>query len=304
MLLALKMVLLNRDVAPPPRLTMPPPTPEAEFWLRVLLRTSSVALPPQASLRMPPPRRGRVAAESAVKDLQRRVAGITVVVDAAAVGSGCVAAEGAVEDLHGRAARLTVVKDAAAIVGGRVAADRAPNDFQRRAAPPGVVEDATAGSSRVASEATVGHEQASMVIIDAAAVDGRVAADRAVEQFQASVVVIDAAAVTVDRAVDDGQANDVSGFARSNVKHPAGMVATNGQHIGTGSENKDVVVHRQFASCERDRLAVERRIEVDQVPVVASARAWRNEPAPLSLVFVTVMDCSHASPILLPLLSS
>ena len=84
---------------------MPPPS-VAELPLMVLLVIVSVALPELAVVEDAAAvgQAGRVAADGAVGDRQRRAAGIAVVVDAAAVVVGRVAADGAVGDRQRRAA--------------------------------------------------------------------------------------------------------------------------------------------------------------------------------------------------------
>jgi hypothetical protein len=72
--------------------------------------------------------------------------------DAAELGGGRVAAEGAVLDSQRRVAAIGAFVGDAAAVGGRVAADGAVLDGQRRVAKVAVVVDAAAEKGRVAAD--------------------------------------------------------------------------------------------------------------------------------------------------------
>src|SRR6476659_200592 len=128
---------------------------------------------------------GTARVQNRIAELNGRLAGIAVFVDAAALWGG-VAAERTIQDGHCAGSVGSLVEDAAALVGSGVAADCAVNKLRSRDAEVTEVVDAATDASRVATDGAVDKHQSGAtvvgtIVVDAAAlVSTRVTTDRAI----------------------------------------------------------------------------------------------------------------------------
>ena len=192
---------------------------------------------------------GGVAAERAVKDVKRCSADEEALAVDSAAGSGGVTADCTVEDGQRRAAVVTFVADASAVtVHGGVAGKRAVGYPQRRRTVGRIVEDATASAGRRV---------------------GRVVPEGAVDHAQRRVVIVYATAIQAGGGtVDDAQTGDPRASPFAHMEDAARMVSIDCQIIWTRTVDAHNFVHDQFAASKRDRLPLERRVEVNRVFVM------------------------------------
>ena len=98
---------------------------------------------------------------------------------------------------------------------------------------------------------------------------GRVAAEGAVDYTQRRVVIIYAAPIQAGSGtVDDAEAGNPRARSVAYMEDAARMVGIDSQIIGTRTVDAHNLVHDQFAASKRDRLSIERRVEVDRVLVM------------------------------------
>src|SRR5205814_9194818 len=110
---------------------------------------------------------------------------------------------------------------------------------------------------------------------------GRVAAEGAVDYTQRRVVIIYAAAIQAGRGtVDDAEAGNPRARSVAYMEDAARMVGIDSQLIGTRTVDAHNLVHDQFAASKRDRLSIERRVEVDRVLVMRIRERLPHGPRP------------------------
>jgi hypothetical protein len=81
-------------------------------------------------------------------------------------------------------------------------------------------------------------------------------------------------------------------FAWADVEDATSMVPIHSQTFSSGPEMVTVLVHQQLVTGQANCA---RHCEGDCVPSFVMMRAWRNERATLSLVFVTIMMAASAN---------
>src|SRR6266550_3749085 len=172
----------------------------------------------------------------------------TGVVDAAAAArrTGRVAVKRGVEHVQPRAVESITTGVDGAAKGGPVAAERAVEHRQRRGTLVTFIAPAAA-RRRV----------------------GRVAAEGAVDYTQRRVVIIYAAPIQAGSGtVDDAEAGNPRASSVAYMEDAARMVGIDCQVSRTRTVDAHNLVHDQFAASKRDRLSIERRVEVDRVLVM------------------------------------